>query len=72
MQIWPVPLGHKVSIKRESQGSSVTVELAHLIAAGFLVAGQKLHYRRRKDAGRTAQVLSDGRTEIEGQMFYTR
>lgn len=69
LAIWPVPRGHKVHIDREQADSSVTVEIADLIGAGYLSAGQTLHSRPGKYGGHTARVLSDGRIEVAGQIF---
>lgn len=69
LQIWPVPNGHKVAIDREQADSSVTVEVSDLVSAALLSAGQVLHSRPGKYGGHTARVLSDGRIEVEGQVF---
>lgn len=69
LEIWPVPTGHKVAIDREQSDSSVTVEVADLVGAGLLAAGQVLYSRPGKYGGHTARVLSDGRIEMEGQVF---
>jgi hypothetical protein len=67
--IWPVPRGHKVNIDREQADTSVTVEIADLIGAGYLTAGQALHSRPGKYGGHTGRILSDGRIEVDGQIF---
>ncbi|MGQ0712815.1 MAG: GmrSD restriction endonuclease domain-containing protein [Gemmatimonadaceae bacterium] len=69
LAVWPVPPGHKVSINREQASSSVTVEISDLIGAGYLAAGQTLYSRPGKYGGRTARILSDGRIEVDGQIF---
>jgi len=69
LAIWPVPLGHKARIDREHAETSVTVEIADLIGAGFLSAAQPLHSRPGKYGGRTGKVLSDGRIEVAGWAF---
>src|SRR5690606_988682 len=69
LTIWPVPAGHKVAIDREQANSSVAVEVADLVGAGLLVAGQVLYSRPGKYGGYKARVLSDGRIEVEGEIF---
>lgn len=69
LAVWPVPTGHKVSIDREQADSSVAVEIADLVGAGLLQAGQVLYSRPGKYGGHKARVLSDGRIEMEGQIF---
>jgi hypothetical protein len=69
LAIWPVPPGHKVQIDRHQTDSSVAVEVADLIGAGYLTAGQTLYSRPGKFGGHTGTVLSDGRIEVAGQVF---
>ena len=69
LAIWPVPPGHKVNIHREQADSSVTVEIADLIGAGYLATGQALHSRPGKYGGHTGRILSDGRIEVAGEIF---
>ncbi|HEX5055639.1 MAG TPA: DUF262 domain-containing protein [Gammaproteobacteria bacterium] len=69
LAIWPVPPGHKVQVDRQQAVTSVAVEIADLIGAGYLTAGQVLYSRPGKYGGYTATVLSDGRVEVAGQVF---
>jgi len=69
LTIWPVPEDHKVDINRKQAAGSVSVEIADLIGAGYLSAGQILYSRPGKYGGHTARVLSDGRIEVAGQVF---
>ena len=69
LAIWAVPPGHKVQIDREHADTSVTVEIADLIGAGYLSTGQPLYSRPGKYGGHTGTVLSDGRIEVAGQVF---
>jgi len=69
LAIWPVPPGHKVQIDREQAATSVTVEIADLIGAGYLAPGQTLYSRPGKYGGQSGKVLSDGRIEVTGQIF---
>jgi hypothetical protein len=69
--IWPVPAGHKSVVMRTQTGFPKYVEMADLLSAGFLTSGQMLYSRPGKYAGRVAQVLTDGRLDIEGKVFET-
>jgi len=69
LAIWPVPVGHKIRIDRAQAAPSVTVEIADLIGAGYLAAGQTLYSRPGMYGGRSGTVLSDGRIEVAGQTF---
>lgn len=69
LAIWPVPPGHKIRIDRAQQDTSVTVEVADLIGAGYLAPGQTLYSLPGKYGGNSGTVLSDGRIEVAGQTF---
>lgn len=69
LAIWAVPPGHKVRIDRDHGDTSVTVEIADLIAAGYLSAGQPLYSRPGMYGGHAGRILSDGRIEVAGQVF---
>lgn len=69
LSIWPVPPGHKVHIDRHLDDTSVTVEIADLIGAGHLAAGQTIYSRPGKYGGHFGKVLSDGRIEVADQVF---
>jgi hypothetical protein len=69
LAIWPAPQGHKVTIDRGHDDSAVIVEIADLIGAGYLTAGQTLYSRPGKHGGHTGRILSDGRIEVAGQIF---
>lgn len=69
LAVWPVPSGHKVHVDREQADSSVTVEIADLLGAGYLAVGQTLYSRPGKHGGHSARILSDGRIEVEGEVF---
>lgn len=47
----------------------ITVEIADLIGAGYLSAGQALYSSPGKSGGFSGRILSDGRIEVEGQLF---
>jgi hypothetical protein len=69
LAIWPVPSGHKVHIARAQADTSVTVEIADLIGAGYIAPGQILYSRPGKYGGHSGRILSDGRIEVQGQVF---
>ena len=69
--IWPVPAGHKSVVMRTQTGFPAYVEMADLLSAGFLTPGQTLYSRPGKFGGRVAQVLTDGRLDIDGKVFDT-
>lgn len=69
--VWPVPPGHRIRIDREQAGHSVSVEIADLIGAGLISAGQCLYSRPGEYGGHSCIVLSDGRIELAGQVFDT-
>ena len=68
LAVWPVPPGHKVKVNRDQAATTVFVEIADLLSAGLLTSGQVLFSRPGKYGGDTAQVLSDGRIEVRGQI----
>jgi len=69
LAIWSVPQGHKIRIDRAQAETSVTVEIADLICAGYLAVGQTLYALPGKHGGRSGKLLSDGRIEVDGQPF---
>lgn len=69
LAIWAIPPGHSVNIDRERADSSVIVEIADLVGAGYLTSGQVLHSRPGKYGGHTGRILSDGRIEVAGLIF---
>ena len=70
LQIWPVPVGHKVDVGAvRSAKSKREVLLSHLLEAGYIKVGQILYPKRGKHAGRNAIVLEDGSIELDGQHF---
>ncbi|WP_334153808.1 GmrSD restriction endonuclease domain-containing protein [Tepidimonas sp.] len=69
LAIWPVPPDHRVKIEHEQLDTSITVEIADLIAAGLLAPGQVLYSRPGKYGGRSGRILSNGRIDVEGKVF---
>ena len=51
------------------QHPAIDLEVADLIGAGYLVAGQTLYSRPGKYGGHSGTILSDGRIEVAGQIF---
>jgi len=70
-EVWPVPEGHQSLTERIERRPTRKVELADLMAAGLLEEGATLYARRRRVAGRTATVLSDGALDVDGIRFST-
>jgi hypothetical protein len=69
LQIWPVPTGHTGSVTGAIEKATQTVELADLVQAGILEAGQTLWARRKAHLDTTAQVANDGSLFIDGKSF---
>ena len=71
IEIWPVPEGHKSQTERVERRPMRKLELADVMAAGLLEEGATLYARRRRLAGRTATVLSDGALDVDGVRYST-
>ncbi|MCL4867291.1 MAG: DUF1524 domain-containing protein, partial [Gemmatimonadales bacterium] len=71
LAIWRVPEGHRSSFRSQADRTRPKVEVADLVAAGFLAPGATLYSRREKFAGRTATVLPDGRLDVDGVAYET-
>ena len=70
LQLWPVPVGHKVDVGVvRSAKTKREVLLTHLLDSGLIKVGQIFYPRRGKYAGRNAVLLEDGSIELEGQLF---
>ena len=69
LAIWPAPVGHHVDIDKGPPLESATVDIADLVAGGYLTQGQVLHSQPGTYGGHTAQILVDGRLEIAGKTF---
>jgi len=67
-KIWPAPNGHRVNRGRETSRRSYSVSVSDLLAAGLIKSGQTLYSRPGRHGGFTAQILSDGRIEVQGQI----
>lgn len=71
LHAWPVPAGHRSGAERVERRSQRKIDLVDLIGAGLLDEGATLYARRRRVAGRTATVLSDGALDIDGARYAT-
>jgi hypothetical protein len=71
VDIWSVPPGFKSSTKRDVPLSFHSVDLSDFLSAGLLTAGQTIVPRALKLRDHTCQILSDGRIDIDGQLFDT-
>jgi hypothetical protein len=69
LDIWKVPKGHVSKVHRERSESSKRVQVIDLISAGLLQTGQTLYPSYKRYKGRNAQILADGRIEVEGEVF---
>ncbi len=66
--IWPAPEGHR-SGSAQAARIKRQVDLADLMNAGFLEAGQKLYPRSRNPLELVATVLSDGSLDVAGAIY---
>ena len=71
IDIWRVPPGYKSSTVRDATASMQSVDLSDLLSGGLLAVGQTLAPRMRDLRERTAQILSDGRIDVDGHLFDT-
>lgn len=71
LAVWPAPPGHRVQVDRHQTDTSVTVEIADLIGAGYLSSGQALYSKPGKHGGHAGRILSDGRIEVGERKFDT-
>jgi len=71
VDIWTVPPGYKSSTVRDAAVSIHSVDLSDLLSAGLLTAGQTIVPKALNLRDHTGQILSDGRIDIDGQVFET-
>ncbi len=71
IEIWPVPAGHHSVFAEQVARGTRRIELADLINAGLIEAGQMLYARIRNPRGLTATVLSDGSLDVDGAIYQT-
>jgi hypothetical protein len=68
LTIWPVPEGHTSAFGNSEDRPKQRVSLFDLIGAGLLEPGTTLYSRQAYDY-RPATVLSDGRIDLDGEIF---
>jgi len=68
LTIWPVPEGHTSAFGNAVERPKRRVTLSDLIGAGLLEPGTTLYARKAYDY-RPATVLSDGRIDLDGEIF---
>ncbi len=69
LRIWPVPIGHRGPAVGSKLKLVLRIGIADLLSAGYLQPGHTLYPRTKKFAGRTATILSDGRIDVDGQVY---
>lgn len=69
LSIWKVPEGHVSKVRREREENVKKINVVDLISAGVVQPGQTLYPKMKRYKGRNAQILADGRIEIEGSIF---
>jgi len=68
LTIWSVPEGHTSAFGNSAERLKQRVTLSDLIGAGLLEPGTTLYARKAYDY-RSATVLSDGRIDLDGEVF---
>lgn len=72
LEIWPVPVGHKVNMRIRTPAPQTSVSIVDLLDAGFIKSGTRLVSSWTNAAGRSATVLADGWLETDdGATFET-
>ena len=69
--IWSVPPGYKSSTVRDIPQSAHSVDIADLLSAGVLTAGQTIFPQALDLRDHVGQILSDGRIDVDGQVSDT-
>lgn len=69
LYIWSVPTGHTGKVIDPQTKTQDGVDLKHLIGAGLIAAGDKLHTTHKDFIGSEASVAADGRIELDGKRF---
>ena len=69
LSIWKVPTGHVSKVRREREETVQKINVIDLISAGLVQPGQTLYPKMNRYKGRNAQILVDGRIEIEGSIY---
>ena len=69
LSIWKVPAGHVSKVRREREETVQKINVIDLISAGLVQPGQTLYPKMNRYKGRNAQILVDGRIDIEGSIY---
>ena len=69
LDIWKVPKGHVSRVLKEKRELTQKVSVVDLISAGLINSGQTLYPGYKRYKGRNAQILLDGRIELEGVIY---
>jgi Restriction Enzyme Adenine Methylase Associated len=69
IDIWRVPAGHKSPTTRNTTLSFHSVDLADLLSAGLIAAGQTVVPKQQEFRDRRGQILSDGQIDIDRLVF---
>ncbi|MSY63598.1 MAG: DUF262 domain-containing protein [Actinobacteria bacterium] len=69
LDIWKVPEGHISKVNRAKEENSQKINVIDLISAGLVQPGQTLYPKMNRYKGRNAQILVDGRIDIEGSIY---
>jgi hypothetical protein len=68
-EIWKVPVGHRSGFAHTRSAAHRRIDLSDLLNAGLLHPGMSLVPKRKKYRHRNVTLLSDGRIEIDGEVF---
>jgi hypothetical protein len=69
LSIWKVPAGHVSKVRKERQEVIQKINVIDLISAGLVQPGQTLYPKINRYKGRNAQILADGRIDIEDSIY---
>jgi len=69
LEIWKVPEGHISKVNRAKEDAPQKINVIDLISAGLVQPGQTLYPKMNRYKGRNAQILVDGRIDIEGSIY---
>ena len=69
LDIWKIPEGHISKVNRAKEENSQKINVIDLISAGLVQPGQTLYPKMNRYKGRNAQILVDGRIDIEGSVY---
>ena len=69
LEIWKVPAGHISKVNHAKQDAPQKINVIDLMSAGLVQPGQTLFPKMNRYKGRNAQILADGRIEVEGSIY---